>query len=198
MLEPKFIDKVREFLKTAQGREVDLAYLRSELKVDPIDPCWEGLRKVMERLVKERVVRRPSNRKDSIYHVVTQVKPVKVFAKDRERRPPFNLKFPRDFDTGMEMDIAERIVIREGDIVTIGGVSNYGKTCLALNFLGENIEHSPVLMGNEYTTRIGETDEFEPTPRFLNRLDTMDWVEWTNGTGDDRFLLLPVKQQLWV
>jgi len=73
-------------------------------------------------------------------------------------------------------------------------VSNFGKTTLALNFCGENIHHNPVLMGNEYTTRIGDTDEYEPTPRFLNRLDAMAWIEWTNGDGSDRFTLLPVRE----
>jgi len=128
-----------------------------------------------------------------LYKKVKQVKPVRVFSKERERRPPFQLFFPRDFNTGMEMPFAEDIVIREGDLVEIGGQSNYGKTTLALNFCGENIDYEPVLMGNEYTTRVGDTDEYEPTPRFLNRLDNMDWVVWTNGSGEDRFILLPVK-----
>ncbi|KKK87051.1 hypothetical protein LCGC14_2757120, partial [marine sediment metagenome] len=111
----------------------------------------------------------------------------------RERRPPFKLFFPKDFGTGMEMLFAEDIVVREGDLIEIGGQSNWGKTTLALNFTGENIDYLPILMGNEYTTRVGDTDEYEPTPRFLNRLDNMDWVKWTNGSGEDKFLLLPVK-----
>ena len=192
MGDPNLIDAVREFLKTARG-EVSYTYLRSELKLDPASPEWEGLRQVMRRLCQEKLVR-SSGRPDGIFKVVTQVKPVRVFKKQRERRPPFNLIFPKDFDTGMEMDFAEDIVIREGDLITIGGVSNYGKTCLALNFCGENIDRFPVLMGNEYTTRVGDTDEYEPTPRFLNRLDAMDWVQWVNGTGDDKFTLLPVRE----
>jgi len=186
-------DRLKDFLKNAQGRDVDLSYLRQELKIDPTSSSWESIKVLMHNLAKDKIVR-PSGRKDGSYHVVRQVKPVRVFVKDRERRQPFDLKFPKDFDTGMEMCFADDIVIREGDIVTIGGVSNYGKTCIALNFCGENIEYEPVLMGNEYTTRIGETDEYEPTPRFLLRLDHMDWVQWTNGTGEDRFMLLPVKE----
>ena len=62
-----------------------------------------------------------------------------------------------------------------------------------MNFCGENIDKNPVLMGNEYTT----IDE-EPTPRFLNRLDTMDankdgWVNWIDVDGNDKFILLPVR-----
>ncbi len=189
----RLVDRLKEFLKTAQGKDVSLSYLRSELKINPEKPEWENLRVEMWRLAKEKVVR-PSGRNDGIYKVVAQVKPVRVFDKNRERRPPFELFFPKDSSREVEMDFAEDIVIREGDLVEIGGQSNYGKTCLALQFCGENIKYNPILMGNEYTTRVGDTDEFEPTPRFLNRLDNMDWVQWTNGDGSDAFTLLPVKE----
>lgn len=186
-------DRLREYLRGAQGRVVNLRDLRLELKIDPADPAWESLGRELRRLAEEKIVR-PSGRNDGVYKVVTQVKPVLVFAKERERRAPFQLFFPKDFDTGMEMLFAGAIVIREGDVVSIGGQSNYGKTTIALNFCGENIDYNPVLMGNEYTTRVGETDEYEPTPRFLNRLDNMDWVQWTNGDGSDKFTLLPVRE----
>lgn len=186
-------DKLRDFLKMAQGRDVSLSYLRSELKIDPTSPSWDTLKVLMHNLAKEKIVR-PSGRNDGNYKVVRQVKPVQVFIRERERRPPFKLFFPRDSGTGMEMDFAEDIVIREGDLVSIGGVSNYGKTTIALNICGENIDYLPILMGNEYTTRVGDTDEYEPTPRFLNRLDKMDWVEWVNGAGEDKFTLLPVRE----
>ena len=185
-------DRLRDFLIQAQGRDVDLTYLRQELKIDPATPSWETLKVLMHNFAKEKLVR-ASGRKDGNYHVVRQIKPVSVFGKERERRQPFELFFPKDFDTGMEMGFADSIVIREGDAITVGGQSNWGKTTLALNFCGENIGSHPILMGNEYTTRVGETDEYEPTPRFLNRLDNMDWVEWTNGNGADSFTLLPVR-----
>lgn len=185
-------DRLREYLRSVQGRVVNLKDLRGELKIDPTSPAWEGIRTQMYNLTKEKIVR-PSGRNDGFYKVVTQVKPVRVFIDERERRPPFKLFFPKDFNTSMEMLFAEIIVIREGDLLSIGGVSNYGKTTIALNFCGENIEYNPVLMGNEYTTRIGDTDEYEPTPRFLNRLDIMDWVQWTDGDGQDAFTLLPVR-----
>lgn len=186
-------DRLRDFLKNAQGRDVSLSYLRTELRIDPNSPSWDTLKTLMHNFAKEKLVR-PSGRNDGNYKVVRQVKPVKVFAKDRERRPPFEFFFPKDFDTGMEVSFAEHIVIREGDLIEIGGQSNWGKTTWALNICGENIKYNPVLMGNEYTTKIGDTDEFEPTPRFLNRLDAMDWIEWSNGTGEDNFTLLPVKE----
>ena len=179
--------RLREFLVTAEGKDVSLDYLRKELRIDPNKPAWDGLRVLMLNLTREKIVR-PSGKKDGIYRVVTQVKPIEIFGVKRERRPPFELLFPTDRDTGMEMDFAEHIVIREGDLVNISGLSNYGKSTLCLGFCGENIDKLPVLMGNEYST-----PDLEPTPRFLNKLDTMDWVEWTNGDGYDKFTLLPVR-----
>jgi hypothetical protein len=184
-------EEVRGFLRKIQGQHITLRELRSEFNILPGTKSFDTVRNIMWRLSQEKIVRLTGGKGE--YKVVTQVKPVKVFAKDRERRPPFNLLFPKDFDTGMEMPFAEHIIVREGDLITLGGRKNRGKTCLALNFCGENIKSNPVLMGNEYTTRVGEIEEYEPSARFINRLEAMDWIEWTNGTGDDAFTLLPVR-----
>ena len=187
-------DRLKELLRLAQGRNVDLKYLRSELKIDPTSPSWDTLKVLMHNFSKgDGKLVRPSGLNDGNYHVIRQVKPVRVFSKDRERMEPFKFFFPKDFDTGVEVSFAEHIVIRGGDLIEIGGQSNWGKTTWALNMCGENIRYNPVLMGNEYTTRVGDTDEYEPTPRFLNRLDSMDWVQWINDDGTDAFTLLPVK-----
>lgn len=156
-----------------------------------IDPEGSTLYVTFGRLCKEKKLKQLGR---GHYRRIKLVKPVKVFIPSRERKPPFELFFPIDSYTKMNFDFGDDIVIREGDLIAIGGVSNYGKTTIVLNFLAENIQYEPILMGNEYTTRIGDTDEFEPTPRFLNRLDSMDWVEWTNGDGEDRFTLLPVRE----
>ena len=180
----------REFLFGQQGKIVDYDIMRRELMINPEKPAWENIRWVMKRLEGEKIFR-STGRKAGQYKVITQVKPVSVFSKTRERRPAFDLAFPRDMDAEEEMTFADDIVIREGDAVVIGGVSNYGKTAIALNFCGENIDHHPVLMGNEYTSYDSESEEYEPKARFLDRLDSMNWVNWSNGTGD-KFELLPV------
>lgn len=187
-------DRLRDILRSAQGRVVNLGDLRAELRVNPAEPAWDTVKVLMYNFSrgKEKLVK-PSGLKDGVYKVITQVKPVRVFADGRERMSVFDLKFPRDFNTGMEMDLANYVVIRKGDVITVGGVSNYGKTCVALNFCGENIDYLPILMGNEYTTRVGDTDEYEPSPRFVNRLNNMDWVKWVDDKGNDRFTLLPVR-----
>ena len=180
----RLIDKLREFLADAQGKEVDYRYLRSELKLDPASPEWEGIRHSMKSLVAEKVVR-SSGKNDGVFKVIRKVSPVKVFG--QERRQPVEVNFPRDFQTMEEMSFARDIVIREGNLILLSGESNFGKTLLALLFCGENLEQNPVIMGNEYTT----IDE-EPDQRLLSRLDRMDWIDWCNGDGE-RFTLLPVR-----
>ena len=178
-------EEVREYLKPLLDREVDLDKVRRDLQIDKGSKSWDGIRVIMFRLAQEKVVK-PSGKRDGIYKVLKPVKSVPIFSVVRERRPPFPLIFPKDFNTGMEMSFAEHVVIREGDCVLIPGMSNWGKTTLAMNFLAENIDYHPVLLGNEFTK--GD----EPTPRFLNRLDAIDWVEWVNSDGQDKFTLLSV------
>ena len=174
--------EVREYLSKIQGQIISLDKLRREFNILPGTRSFDLIRNIMFRLAEQKVVK--SNSRGE-FKVITQVMPVKVFG--RERRPVVELLFPRDFDTMLEMNIAEDIIIREGDLILISGRSNYGKTALCMNFCAENIDKHPVLMGNEYTT----IDQ-EPSPRFLNRIDNMNWVEWFDKSGEDKFLLLPV------
>ena len=184
MPELRLSDKVKEYLQDVQGKEVTLDSLRSELRIDPASSSWHSIRKLMLDLTTQKIVK-PSGRRDGIYKVIQQVKPVQVFG--RTRKPPIKLSFPKDYNTTDELHFARDIIVREGDLVLISGRSNYGKTALCLNFCAENIDLHPVLMGNEYTTL-----DHEPSPRFMNRLDNMDWVDWSNGNGEDKFMLLPV------
>ena len=186
-------DKLRDFLKTAQGKEVDLTYLRRELHIDPNSPADANLRTLMSKNLAIEGLVKPSGKRDGVYKVIKRVEPVRVFIPGRERRPIFNLKFPEDKQKGMEIEIAEKFIIREGDLITLGGVKNKGKTLLCLNFAATNLDTVPVLMGNEYT--VFTEGGFEPAPRFLSRLDRMSkWVNWVDEKGYDRFILLPVKE----
>ena len=75
------------------------------------------------------------------------------------------------------------------DLILITGETNYGKTNIALSFLGENLDLFPtsVLMGSEYTSSAGEI-----SPKLKRRLRRMDWAKWVND-GKPRFKLLPVE-----
>ena len=187
---------IKEFLSKQQGKEITLASIRKELNILAGSKSFDAVRNIMFQLSEQKdgtKLVRPSGKRDGVYKVIKQVTPVPVFSVERERRPVVDLIFPRDFNTMAEMSFRENVIIREGDLILISGVSNYGKTTLCMNFCGENINSHPVLMGNEYTT----VDE-EPAPRFLNRLDTMNvnnggWIDWIDVDGNDRFTLLPVR-----
>jgi len=180
--------ELKEFLSKLQGKVITYRFIRTEMGLKPGGKSWNNLRPQMARLVEEKIVR-PTGRNPGEFKVVSQANRVIVFDKEREASPEFELIFPRDYDTMEEMLFAGDIILREGDAITVGGVSNYGKTTVALSFCGENIDQNPVLMGHEYTTM----DE-QPTPRLINRLSAMDWIQWTNGDGTDKFELLPVRE----
>lgn len=177
--------KLRDYLAISQGKDVDIREIRIYLQIEPGSNDDDNLRKLMSGSMTTEKIVRPSGRKDGIYKVITPVRPVTVFG--RERQDEVRLMFPKDYGTGLEMSFAEDIIFREGDLILLSGQSNQGKTALCLNFCAENLDSFPVLMGNEYTTI-----EQEPAPRLLNRLDSMNWVNWINGDGEERFTLLPV------
>ncbi len=193
-------EKVREFISERQGKEIDIGYIRKELKINPDSSAWENLHVILHRLVAEHKIKH-TGKKDGVYKIISQVEPLQVFGVERERRPLLDLIFPKD-DKGNELDFAKYVSVREGDLIIIGGIKSSGKTTLSLNFCAENIEKHPVLMGNEYTVLVGDEKDpnnpphFEPAPRFLSRLDTMsEWIPWQdNVTGMDKFTLLPVRE----
>jgi len=193
------IEDVRTFLKKWEGQEITLTTLRSELGILQYDKDgkptkgFDDIRDIVFSLTEQKILR---HTKRGVYMVVKQVTPVQVFGVNREDRLPFDLVFPRDFDSMMEMDFAKDVVIREGDLVLISGQSNFGKTLLCFSFCGENIDKHPVLMGNEYT--IVTDTGYDVSPRFYNRMKAMSntsgdgWIDWVDKDGADKFTLLPV------
>ncbi len=185
-------EKIDEWLLSEEV-EFYLKEFREKHKVDPESPV---LYTTFNRLVEDGVLKRIGR---GLYRKIYRPSPVKVFIPGRERRPPVDLRFPKD-DKGTVLGIADNIIIREGDLIIIGGVKSKGKTTLCLLFCAENINKNPILMGNEYTVLVNETvgDDvklvYKPAPRFFNRLDTMkEWVNWTDEQGEDKFTLLPIR-----
>jgi len=181
--------EIKQFLKRVRG-EIDLNTIRGEFGIERGTRSWDAVRNIMYQLSegKSRVVK-PSGRRDGIYKVINYAESVNVFGVPRERTPNFDLVFPKDMDTGMELPFACNWSCKQGDLVLVAGQSDYGKTTLIMNFIAENLDKNPVLMGNEYTNTDGQ-----PKDRFLDRLLAMDWVQWTNGDGGDRFELVPIHE----
>ena len=97
---------VKEMLVLFRGQEITLDRIRKELQIERGDESFDPVRNIVFQLTEQKVLRYISR---GNYKVITPVNPVSVFGQDRERRPPFGLIFPRDFDTGMEMDFANNV-----------------------------------------------------------------------------------------
>lgn len=179
-------DRLKEFLKTAEGRNVDLTYLRRELHIDPNSSADTNLRTLLSvNLVREKIVR-PSGKRDGVYWVVKKVEPVNWWNNEISEEP-INFLFPRSHEDETEFSIEDCAEIFPGDMILIAGTSNFGKTTLALNILGENLALMPcVLMGSEYTASDGKI-----SPKFKRRMNRMKWVNWIED-GKPKFQLYPV------
>ena len=177
-------EKVREFIDL----EVDEFRLEDLRRKHGIAGDSSVFYTSMTRLTQDRTIKRIGR---GLYRKVKKVKPVKVFG--RERRPEVKLNPPIDRETLEPLDFFDDITFRAGDFILLSGYKNKGKTALSLNLIAENLDMNPLLMGNEYTIA-GKDGEYEVAPRMANRFDSMDWVQWTNGDGEERVELLPVYQ----
>ena len=179
--------EVKEFLTPYQGQKVTLDMIRKEFRITKESPkSFEAIRNIMWQL--QGIWTKPTGRPGE-YKILRQVKPIKVFG--RERRPEIKLNPPVDRETMEPLGFFNDIIFRENDAIGLFGFKNKGKTGMCMNVIGENLDKDPVLMGNEYTV-MGKDGEYEVAPRMANRFDNMDWVQWTNGDGGERFELLPV------
>ena len=82
-----------------------------------------------------------------------------------------NLKFPAPFGFN------DVININQGDVIVFGGESNQGKSTLAYNILGDNMDAYPCFLISTEATEI----------KFKKRFNTMTWVEPLKPNGDAKF-----------
>ena len=184
----RLIDKLRQLLASAEGREVTLRQLRDELRLEPGSAAWESIRMSMKQLEKQKVVK-PSGRSDGMYKVLLPIQPV-VFSLDGDDKEGIlAVRFPRSYIDDSSFGLEDFIELSEGDLVVVTGETNYGKTTIALTILGENLGllKGNVLMGTEYTSSAGEI-----SPKLKRRLRRMEWAKWIEN-GEPRFKLLPVE-----
>ena len=184
----RLIDKLRELLAGAEGREVALRYLREELRLEPGTSQWESIRMSMKALTEQKVVK-PSGRNDGVYKVLVPVKPVSFSLEGDDKEGVLPVRFPRSYIDDTTFGLEDMVELSEGDLILITGETNYGKTAIALSFLGENLGllKGSLLMGSEYTSSAGQI-----SPKLKRRLRRMNWAKWEEN-GKIRFALLPVE-----
>jgi len=180
------IDIVRTWLKTVDpGRE----FHYTKVLDGQVDSSLYGhLRKIMHDLTESKDIK-PSGNRDGFYKVIAKVQPVKWWEADA--RVYYDLRHPRSHKDNTTFGLDELVNISPGDLILISGVSNYGKTCVAFNYVGENLGlHRCLVMGNEYTTL-----DSMPSPKLKRRIDNMNWAHWFNGSNEPQFQLLPVRAE---
>jgi len=183
----RLIDKIREYLDSAQGRVVHLKDVRAFLNIETGSKEDTNMRTHMSTtLVREKIVK-PSGLNDGVYKVLLPIKPVQWWVDTNEE--PIEFIFPRNHNEDERaFGIEDCVEVFAGDLVLITGRSNYGKTVMALSIMGENLDKMhAVLMGSEYTASDGKI-----SPKFKRRMSRMNWVKWLTDDGKPRFDLLPV------
>jgi len=145
------------------------------------------LRAVLSKIASSADLIKPSGTRDGWIKVLRKIEPVRWWEADEKAY--FELSFPRGHEDNSGFGFEKLFKISPGDLIVIGGVSNFGKTAMALNILAENMDKfTCVLMGNEYTTLDGM-----PSPKFKRRMMRMTWAEWMDGNNQPKFELLPVR-----
>lgn len=183
-------DKLREYLEPARGRNVNLRDIRSYLKIEPGSKEDQNLRVLMAvNLVGDHTVK-PSGLGDGVYKVLLPISPVKFSLDGDENEGILDVRFPRSYVDDSIFEFRDDVELNEGDLVLITGETNYGKTGVAVTFMGENLDllEATDLMGSEYNSPNGQI-----SPKFRRRLKRMNWAKWENEKGETQFNLWPIE-----
>jgi len=165
-----------------EEEEFSIDKLRAKYKIDPNS---DNFHKVISRLCIDKRLKRLGR---GLYRKIKPIKPIRW--RDADETKYYDFRWPKSHSDYSTFGFEDTINVSQNDLVVITGVSNYGKSTIALNILGENVDVNPcILMGNEYAT----LDNL-PSPKFKRRMLKMDWVEWADGEDEDKFLLLPVRK----
>lgn len=166
-------------------------YIETFRKKHDIDPENSTLYSSFNRLLAEKKLKRLGR---GLYKKLKQVKPIRSLRASEAK--PFELFFPYGYEDATSFGFEEILEIDEGNCIVIAGVSNSAKTAWVINMLALNMDKHPcILMGNEYARADNQL-----SPAFVRRLNRMSWANWENGTGDLKFIILPVKEDYedWV
>ncbi len=185
---PKLHHVVQGYLETIRGKVITTDDLMKHFDI-PREKRGH-LREILSRLSASTngniPLTTPVGNREGIWKVLYDIKPIKWMDADEDAY--FPLAFPRSHEDGSSFGFEDLITISPGDLIVIAGVSNYGKTALVLNLLGENVDtYECVLMGNEQTTL-----DQKPSPKFKRRMKRMNWVNWVNDEGELKFQLYPI------
>lgn len=178
--------QIELYLDAFRGREVHINTIMKDLGLDPEEA--QLLRVLLCGRLREKRFTKPSGNRDGWFKVLLDIKPIKVAGVKAE--DIYDFGFPQSHSDSSTFGFEDIMTISQGDLIVIAGRSNSGKSAIAHNILGENVDkHSCLLMGNEIASSDGLI-----MPKFLRRLKRMEWAHFFNGDGELTFTLLPIRQ----
>ncbi|KKL20925.1 hypothetical protein LCGC14_2450610 [marine sediment metagenome] len=178
--------KIEAYLDAFRGREVHINTIMKDLELAPEEA--QILRVLLCGRLRAKKLTKPTGSRDGWFKVLLDIKPIKVAGVKAEA--VYDFTWPQSHSDSSAFGFEDLITISQGDLIIIAGRSNAGKSAIAHNILGENIDkHSCLLMGNEIASSDGLI-----MPKFLRRLKRMRWANFFNGDGELNFTLLPIRQ----
>lgn len=91
-----------------------------------------------------------------------------------------SIRWPCSHLDATEFDFGSHLIVSQGDLIVVAGVSNMGKTAFMQNFLFENMDTHPCqMMINEYNPG-----------KFKRRIMKMDWAKPLKDDGTPKFQLI--------
>ena len=175
--------EVKNFLLPFEGQKITLNEIRNEFNIVQGTKSYNAIRVIAHRLCEERVLKAMGARGE--FRVLQNLEPVQWWVGNEQE--PLNFTFPQSYEDYTRFGWEDILEVYAGDLILIGGVSNFGKTALALSILGENLALMPCfLMGGEYTASNGKI-----SPKFQRRMRRMKWADWLKD-DKPRFQLYPV------
>lgn len=106
-----------------------------------------------------------------------------VWWTDKEKKI-LDVRWPYGVEDTTEFGFEDNIVLYPGDVIGLAGEGNKGKTCMALNFLLNNLDKFP--------DSIYFTSEFNDV-KFRERIKSFDWVNIYND-GKPKFRLAKLEE----
>lgn len=183
-------DKIREYLATAQGRDINLKDVRIFLGIEPGSKEDQNMRTQMSStFVVDKTVK-PSGKNDGWYKVLLPVEPIKFSLDGDSEEGILDVRFPRSYIDDSIFEFQGSVELSEGDLILITGETNFGKSGIAHSFLGENLGllKESDLMGSECTSSDGQISK-----KLRRRFKRMNWVKWEDENGKIRFNLWSVE-----
>ena len=99
-------------------------------------------------------------------------------------QPVIPIRWFYGVDDATEFGFEDSIVIHPKDVIGIAGEGNRGKTCLAMNFMLNNLDLFP-----SSTYFISENEHL-----FRDRMSKFDWISYKNENGKPKFELVKLEE----